>query len=117
MLPAVAGGLHGGQGDRCAERDDVVDRRVLLQLGGDGRLHRRHVGAVDVEVLDRAAEPGLHPGATGFECDVALVLDDADDLLRPFGGQPLARGLTGDLLVLPEVGLGAQRPSRRRCPR
>ena len=109
LLPAVVGRLHRGQGDGRAEGHDVVDGRILLQFGGDGGLHRRHVGTVDVEVLHRAAEAGLDSGATGFECDVALVLDDADDLLRPVGRQSLARGLAGDLLVLPEVRLDAQR--------
>jgi hypothetical protein len=91
IWPCCRSRLAAAASDGCSQGDDVVDRRVLLQFRGDVDA-RRHVGAVDVEVLDGAAKAGFHTGATGFEGDVSLVLDDADDLACPFGGQSLVVG-------------------------
>ena len=87
----------------------MVDGLVLLQLGGDRRLHRRHVLAVDVEDLGLPLEALPDAGAAGFQRDLALLLDDADDLLGAVLLQTFARGDPGELLVLTEVLLHAHR--------
>ena len=80
-----------------------VDALVLGQLGADGRLHRRQVPAVDVDLLPVAGEGLLHPVAAGLQLDLALLLDDAQEVLVALVGGPLARGLAGQALVRAEV--------------
>ena len=102
--------MHGRQRDGRTQRHDGVDARILLQFGSDGGFHRRHVRTVDVEVLHlTAAKAGSDTGAAGFECDVPLVLNDADDFLGTVRSQSLAGGFARDLLVLAEVSNGSLR--------
>ena len=79
---------------------DVV---VLLELRGDRRLDVGGVGALDVDLLGLVE--GLRDAlAPPFEPDVALLLDDAEGLAGLLLGEPLARGLAGELVVLAEEG-------------
>src|SRR5581483_4522491 len=98
-----ADGLERGEGDRRAERGDLVDAGVLLELGLQGGEHRRHVRAVDVDDVGLAREAGLHTGAAVLEGHAALLLDDAQVVLGPHRVEPGAQGLAGHLLVRAEV--------------
>ena len=51
VLPASLTASIARQRERRAQRDDEVDARVLLELGGDRGRYRRHVGAVDVDLV------------------------------------------------------------------
>src|SRR5699024_935531 len=98
--------LQRGGRDRRAEGHHHVLLAAGLQLRGQVRFHRRHIGAVDVEDLGVGESVG-DTFAAGFETDVALLLDDTDRareaLLRKF----LTGGLPGGALRLPEVDDGA----------
>src|ERR1700754_576132 len=83
-LRLAAGVLHrldGAQRERGTERDHHVDALVLLELGTDGRLHRRLVPAVDVDLVVLAAEALLDAVAAGLELHLALFLHDAEHVL------------------------------------
>ena len=90
--------LSRGQAEGRVQRDDEVDRRILLPLGGDGGFDGRHVLAVDVELLGGARESLGNPGATRLQRDVALLVDDAQHLLAPSAGQPFSCGSPGQSL-------------------
>jgi hypothetical protein len=49
------------------------------------------------------------PAQARFQRDLALLLNDTDDLLCTVGSQSLASGFARDLLVLAEVGNGSLR--------
>ena len=66
LLPACVHRLERVQRDRGAQGDDVVDGRVLLQLGLQGRGHRGVVRAVDLDVL-RAGDLALDTGAASLQ--------------------------------------------------
>src|SRR3954471_6573702 len=62
LAAGVGRGLLRRQGDVTGQRDDVGDRRVLLQLGPDGLLHRRQVRAVDIDVSRCWGRPSSRRG-------------------------------------------------------
>src|SRR3954454_18672051 len=94
----------GRRGDVGVQRDDAVDRLVGLQLRLDLGLRRRDVGrALDVRVLDGAAEALLYTLAALLEADVVLLVDHAEHLLDACVLKLRAGGLAGDLLSLADV--------------
>ena len=70
----------------------MIDGRILLKLGGDRRLHRRHVLAVDVQYLGLPLESLGDARASRFERDLTLLLDDAYHLLGAVLVEAFARG-------------------------
>src|SRR5215208_5702174 len=124
-------GVRAGALDRVArgdrdvrvERQHRVDRLVRLQLGLDlGQRGLDVVDALDLLVLDRAAEALLGAVAALVEADVRLLVDDAEQLLPARLLELLPGALAGDRLGLPDVrdraellvvlGAGVQRDDR-----
>ena len=118
-LGARAGALDRvarGDGDVRVEREHRVDRVVGLELGLDlGQRRLDVVDALDLEVLDVAAEALLGAVAALVEADVRLLVDDAEQLLRARVLELRARALAGDLLRLADVRVS--RRGRRSRPR
>src|SRR5918996_919583 len=105
LRPRAPDRVARGDGDVRVERQHGADRVVRLELGLDLGERRGDVrDALHLQVLDLAAEALPGPVAALLEADVALLVDDAEQLAGVAAlGQPPTGGLAGHRLVLADV--------------
>src|SRR5919106_1912665 len=109
LRPRAPDRVARGDGDVRVERQHGADRVVRLELGLDLGERRGDVrDALHLQVLDLAAVALPGPVAALLEADVALLVDDTEQLAAAALRQLPAGGLAGHRLVLPHVRDRAQ---------